>query len=85
VQIEHLAYEDMTDEQKLKEAVDPQYYDDIQAIIAAAIADAEQSGQQYVVDHPLDFNLGDINEIENRCRINPQSCGITPKVVVIPL
>jgi len=85
VQIENLPYEDMTDEQKLKEAVDPQYYEDIQAIISAAIADAEQSGQQYVIDNPSKFNLGNIQEIQDGCRDNPQSCDITPNVVVIPL
>lgn len=88
VAISELPFSDMTDEQKLLDATNPLYYNDIVSIFNASV----DTGMQYVVDNPAEFNLynqTDLNtEIQTSidvCIADPASCNIQPKVVVIPM
>lgn len=68
VTITPLAFSDMTDEQKLVKAIDPQYYDAITAIIASKQDSSHASGvtvgENNVVLAPSSYNLVTVSDIE---------------------
>jgi len=61
ITIVELPFSDMTDEQKLKKAIDPAYYDEIIALINAeknvSSTSGIATGKQYVQDNPAEFGL----------------------------
>jgi len=78
VVVTSLSFNQMTDEQKIKKAVDSQYYEQIIAIITAKEDRAKALGKSYVQSHPSEFGLvksSNINLTTNK--INSFSNGWT--------
>ncbi|MGM0519095.1 MAG: PKD domain-containing protein [Campylobacterota bacterium] len=61
--VAELAFADMTDEQKLVKAIDPQYYSEIMAIINGGSTLSYEDGKQYVQDNPSEFSLVEAGNI----------------------
>ena len=57
VNIVPLPFDEMTKEQKFKEAIEPEYYDAIMALIIDDKKDVNQSAIEYVIQHPSEFSL----------------------------
>lgn len=72
ITINELPYEEMTFEQKLKKAIDPIYYNELNSLIQSKINDANSACTSNIVNNPSILNLyseSDLNSSINNSRV----------------